>query len=56
MEGDEGMYTCSVVILETSASDSVMLGDLTGKLLLILYWMCCWSLITVQVLSKLSFL
>ena len=36
MEGDEGMYTCNVMILETSASDSVVLGDLTGKLLLIL--------------------
>ncbi|XP_065889976.1 uncharacterized protein [Dysidea avara] len=29
MEGDEGMYTCNVMILETSASDSVVLGDLT---------------------------
>ena len=32
MEGDEGMYTCNVMILETSASDSVMIMDLTGNI------------------------
>ena len=37
MEGDEGMYICSVMILETSASGSVMLGELTGKLFFMLH-------------------
>ena len=36
MEGDEGMYTCSVMILEASTSGSVMLGELTGKLFFML--------------------
>ena len=31
MEGDEGMYTCSVMILETSASGSIMIQNLVGK-------------------------
>ena len=31
-EGDEGMYTCNVMILETSASLSVELHSLTSKL------------------------
>ena len=31
MEGDEGMYTCNVMILETSASYSTHLNNLTGK-------------------------
>ena len=31
MEGDEGMYTCNVMILETSGSQSVELRDLIGK-------------------------
>ena len=32
MEGDEGMYTCNVTILETNASQSVQLQSLTSKL------------------------
>ena len=32
MEGDEGMYTCNVMILETANSDSLQLNNLTGKL------------------------
>ena len=32
MEGDEGTYTCNVMILETSESYSVDLQPLTGKL------------------------
>ena len=32
MEGDEGTYTCKVMILETSVSQSVELQSLTSKL------------------------
>ena len=32
MEGDEGTYTCNVMILETSESQSVELQSLTSKL------------------------
>ena len=32
MEGDEGTYTCNVMILETSESQSVGLQSLTSKL------------------------
>ena len=32
-EGDEGTYTCNVMILDTSASRSVELQSLTGKFL-----------------------
>ena len=35
MEGDEGMYTCNVMILETSVSQSVEQQSLTSKLYLI---------------------
>ena len=31
MEGDEGTYTCNVMILETSESQSVELQSLTSK-------------------------
>ena len=31
MEGDEGMYTCNVMILETTGSQFVELGNLIGK-------------------------
>ena len=31
MEGDEGIYTCSVVILETNASQYIQLQNLTGE-------------------------
>ena len=31
MEGDEGTYTCNVIILETSGSQSVELQSLTSK-------------------------
>ena len=34
MEGDEGNYTCNVMILETSESQSVELQSLTSKLYL----------------------
>ena len=34
MEGDEGTYTCNVMILETSASHSVAIQSLISKLLL----------------------
>ena len=32
MEGDEGIYTCNVIILETNSSDIVLLNVLTGWL------------------------
>ena len=32
MEGDEGMYTCNVMILETNASHYTDLQNLTGRL------------------------
>ena len=31
MEGDEGMYTCNVVILESTGSNSVEIINLIGK-------------------------
>ena len=31
MEGDEGMYTCNVMILETSATDTTDILKLTGE-------------------------
>ena len=33
MEGDEGTYTCNVIILDTSGSQSYVLGSLMCKLL-----------------------
>ena len=33
MEGDEGIYTCNVMILETNGSQSVELHSLTSKLI-----------------------
>ena len=33
MEGDEGTYTCNVMILDTSGSQSVELQSLTGMVL-----------------------
>ena len=33
MEGDEGTYTCNVMILETTGSQSVKLQSLTSKFL-----------------------
>ena len=35
MEGDEGNYTCSVTILDTSESESVELESLTSKFICI---------------------
>ena len=32
MEGDEGMYTCNVMILETGASTNINMQTLTSKL------------------------
>ena len=32
MEGDEGMYTCNVMILETSVSNFITMQTLTSKL------------------------
>ena len=37
MEEDEGMYTCNVMILEASGSQSIELQSLTSKLLLTHY-------------------
>ena len=37
MEGDEDMYTCNVMILETSGSQSVELQSLTSKMCYIYY-------------------
>ena len=37
MEGDEGTYTCNVMILDTSGSQSVELQSLTSKLYLHMY-------------------
>ena len=34
MEGDEGMYTCNVMILETSISRSVTINNLSSKLVM----------------------
>ena len=31
MEGDEGMYTCNVVILETNTSDALRIKNLLSK-------------------------
>ena len=31
MEGDEGMYTCNVMILNTNGSTAIQLNNLTGK-------------------------
>ena len=36
MEGDEGMYTCNVMILETSASTFISISNLISKLMLVL--------------------
>jgi len=33
MEGDEGTYTCNVMILETIVSDYITINNLTGKLI-----------------------
>ena len=35
MEGDEGTYTCNVMILDTSVSQSVELESLTSKFILV---------------------
>ena len=35
MEGDNGAYTCNVMILDTSESQSVELQSLTSKLILV---------------------
>jgi len=36
MEGDEGVYTCDVMILETTASQFIEISNLTGKLVKLL--------------------
>jgi len=36
MEGDEGVYTCNVMILETKVLDIIQIGNLTGNLSLII--------------------
>ena len=40
MEGDEGMYTCDVMILETISSDFINIQNLTGLLILLpgIHW------------------
>ena len=35
MEGDEGVYTCNVMILETSASRSFTINNLTSKYIIL---------------------
>ena len=37
MEGDEGIYTCNVMILETTATEFIEISNLTGKLTLSLH-------------------
>ena len=37
MEGDEGIYTCEVMIMETTASDYITIKNLTGKLNLLAF-------------------
>ena len=39
MEGDEGTYTCNVMILETIGSDTITINNLTGKLIKLCIWM-----------------
>ena len=46
MEGDEGTYTCNVIILETSGSQSVELQSLTSKMCYI-----CFSIIIIDACS-----
>ena len=41
MEGDEGNYTCNVMILDANGSDSVEIQSLTSKLLLYLFKCNC---------------
>ena len=44
MEGDEGIYTCNVMILETKSLSSLQLNILTGKILInTLYVILCTS-------------
>ena len=38
MEGDEGMYTCNVMILEASASYLTHINNLVGKFANSIYW------------------
>ena len=40
MEGDEGMYTCNVMILNTTASNFIELDDVTGKIKHVNYFGC----------------
>jgi len=45
MEGDEGIYTCDVMILETTGSDFIEINNLTGKFKFVhrsngLSWQC----------------
>ena len=45
MEGDEGIYTCDVMILETTGSDSIEINNLTGEFKFVhrsngLSWQC----------------
>ena len=40
MEGDEGIYTCNVMILETNSSDTVLLNVLTGWLIILSVLFC----------------
>ena len=44
MEGDEGTYTCNVMILETSESQSVELESFTSKLSFITYMYVYYSI------------
>jgi len=40
-EGDEGIYTCSVMILDTNGSDVIAIKNLTGKLVKCTYCAVC---------------
>ena len=37
MEGDEGIYTCDVMILETTGSDFIGINNLTGEFIFVCY-------------------
>ena len=56
MEGDKGSYTCNVMILETSASQSVEIQSLTGKLSLMYYPTSILEFNNIQVNFNIAFL
>ena len=44
MEGDEGTYTCNVMILDTNGSESIEILTLTGKLQFLILYMYVFAL------------